>query len=205
MDTDYKKQMHRRYVSGLLMTFGLLALLSVMMFSSGLIAAEKPNTSNNTINNLSENHSTNNQSVNNQNKTFILVRHAEKQAGKDPVLTQDGTQRANRLASMLSSVPLTAIYSTNYQRTQLTALPTSELVAVNITDYNPSELSSFAEKLKSSPHSHSLIVGHSNTTPELVSLLGGDAGTEINEKSEFGRVYILTSKDGDMSTLVLHY
>nr|WP_283104655.1 histidine phosphatase family protein [Shewanella olleyana] len=180
------------------------------MFSSGLIAAEKPNSSNQTlnnhsINNLSENHSTDNQSVNNQNKTFILVRHAEKQTGKDPILTQDGTQRANRLANMLSSVPLTAIYSTNYQRTQLTALPTSELVAVNITDYNPSQLSSFAEKLKSSPHSHSLIVGHSNTTPELVSLLGGDAGTEINEKSEFGRVYILTSKDGDMSTLVLHY
>ena len=42
-----------------------------------------------------------------------------------------------------------------------------------------------------------LVVGHSNTTPTLVKLLGDEAGAEINEASEFDRLYVVTvGKDG---------
>ncbi|GIU54138.1 MULTISPECIES: SixA phosphatase family protein [Shewanella] len=189
MDSNYKKQLNRRYITGLLMTFGLITVLSIMMFSSGLIAAE------NSINQASDK----------QKKTYILVRHAEKQKGDNPELTQQGQQRAKRLAHILSSVPLSAIYSTDYKRTKLTALPTSELTAIPLTHYDPRQLAAFASKLQSSSQSHILVVGHSNTTPKLVTHLGGNAGEDINEKSEFDRLYILTSIGNEVSTLVLRY
>jgi hypothetical protein len=51
-----------------------------------------------------------------------------------------------------------------------------------------------------------LIVGHSNTTPELTKLLGGDSGTEINEKGEYDRLYIVTiGKDGTVNSVILRY
>ncbi|ARD22615.1 SixA phosphatase family protein [Shewanella japonica] len=192
MDNNYKKELNRRYITGLLMTFGLLVILTLMVFSSGLIAAET------TVNES-------------KTKTLILVRHAEKLSGKDPQLSKAGQQRAHQLAHLLSSVSLSAIYSTNYKRTQLTAKPTADSQKLPITSYDPKELASFSQLLTSSHDNHILIVGHSNTTPALVDLLGGESGKDIDEATEYDRVYILTIESQDnthstsVSTLVLRY
>ena len=37
----------------------------------------------------------------------------------------------------------------------------------------------------------------SNTTPPLVELLGGDGGSPIVEASEYDRLYIVTTKEGE--------
>ena len=37
-----------------------------------------------------------------------------------------------------------------------------------------------------------LVVGHSNTVPELVALLGGDGGPPIDEAGEYDRLYVVT-------------
>jgi hypothetical protein len=50
-----------------------------------------------------------------------------------------------------------------------------------------------------------LVVGHSNTTTELVTLLGGDPGTEIEESSEYDRLYILTINASGVTTLLIRY
>jgi hypothetical protein len=49
------------------------------------------------------------------------------------------------------------------------------------------------------------VVGHSNTTTELVTLLGGEPGTEIEESSEYDRLYILTINPSGVTTLLLRY
>jgi hypothetical protein len=49
------------------------------------------------------------------------------------------------------------------------------------------------------------VVGHSNTTTELVTLLGGDPGTEIEESSEYDRLYILTINSSGVTTLLIRY
>ena len=50
-----------------------------------------------------------------------------------------------------------------------------------------------------------LVVGHSNTTPSVVELLGGDPGSKI-EKTEYDRLYIVTiGADGAVSTLLIRY
>ncbi|MCL1045893.1 histidine phosphatase family protein [Shewanella electrodiphila] len=197
MDSHYRKQLNRRYFTGLLMTFGLITILAILMFSSGLIAAEISNTKKTNSEQLTDV----------KTKTIFLVRHAEKESGNDPFLTAEGKIRAQNLSNLLQSVPLDAIYSTDYNRTQDTAKPTASVQSLTITSYNPRKLSDFATAIKANHHQRILIVGHSNTTPELVSLLGGIAEDEIVEATEFNRLYILTidHQEQQTSSVLLRY
>jgi hypothetical protein len=50
------------------------------------------------------------------------------------------------------------------------------------------------------------VVGHSDTTPELVGLLGGDPGAPIDEPTEYDRLYVVTlGPDGTVTTVLLRY
>ena len=60
--------------------------------------------------------------------TLILVRHAEKvDDSRDPELSDMGKQRAEKLAQVLGSQSIDAIYSTDYIRTKDTCAPVSAL------------------------------------------------------------------------------
>lgn len=121
---------------------------------------------------------------------IYLVRHAEKQTGDDPSLTEAGKARAETLAELLSDKGLTQIYSTNYKRTLETAAPIAERTRLEVRLYDPSDLESFAQVLKST-EGVILVVGHSNTTPPLAAALGGEAGTPIDESTEYDRLYVV--------------
>jgi len=104
--------------------------------------------------------------------TLFLVRHAEKQEGKDPSLTDIGKQRAADLAHFLDKVPLDAIYSSNYKRTQETAMPTATQKNISINTYDARNLPQVAADLLTTQASKTvLVVGHSNTTPDLINIL----------------------------------
>jgi broad specificity phosphatase PhoE len=121
--------------------------------------------------------------------TFYLVRHAEKQndGTKDPHLTDQGQKRAGYLAQQLSLANITKIYSTNYHRTQETAKPLSDLLGISVEPYNPGKLEEFAETLKAET-GNIVIVGHSNTTPNLAAFLSGEDVAGIDE-SEYENLY----------------
>jgi len=130
--------------------------------------------------------------------TYYLVRHAEKTADKqDPALTEAGQQRAQDLVGRLANVPLTAIYSSDYIRTRDTAAPIAEAQGLDLIIYDPRDLDSLAKTLLAQK-GHILIVGHSNTTPQLSELLGGPAGEPIVEATEYDRLYVV-NKSGDES------
>ncbi|MFT4925419.1 MAG: phosphohistidine phosphatase SixA [Phenylobacterium sp.] len=127
---------------------------------------------------------------------IYLVRHAEKQVDgtRDPALTQTGHQRAQWLANWLKGKNVQHIYSTNYQRTQQTVAPLAQQTGLTVRAYDPRQLAQFAATLKQTTDKTNgivVVVGHSNTTPQLVQLLGGDAGNPIVE-SEYDRIYHLT-------------
>lgn len=121
--------------------------------------------------------------------TFYLLRHAEKQKDgtNNPHLTQQGRQRANNLAQQLSRANITKIYSTDYHRTIETVEPLSQLVGVAVEFYNPSNLKEFAERLKGET-GQIVIVGHSNTTPALVAMLG-ELSVEAMDEDEYENMY----------------
>jgi phosphohistidine phosphatase SixA len=122
------------------------------------------------------------------NFTLYLVRHAEKQAdSKNPPLTQCGEERAKQLATLLSKANIKSVYSTNYQRTMSTAAPLSSREKITIENYNPRELEQFSTHLKDRKET-ALIVGHSNTTPQLTQLLSNQKVDDLTEK-EYQMIY----------------
>ena len=107
---------------------------------------------------------------------LILVRHFEKVADIDnPGLTEQGHIRAKKLAEILDKSDITKIYSTDYNRTKQTAIPVSKRKELEVNHYDPRNLKRFASILLTSQE-NALIVGHSNTTPALIKLLGGGQG-----------------------------
>jgi len=136
----------------------------------------------------------------------FLVRHGEKvDASSDPELSTAGHSRAAALADALRDARLEHVHSSDYTRTRDTAAPTAEALGLDVQLYDPRDLKMMAVHLVASGGRH-LVVGHSNTTPALVELLGGEAGTKIDEPAEYDRLYIVTrGKDGTASSVLLRY
>lgn len=72
--------------------------------------------------------------------------------------------------------------------------------ATNIEYYDPRNLAEFATKLKTLDHV--LVVGHSNTTPELLGPMGGAMITI--EESECGAIYVLKNNSSARSSTSFH-
>lgn len=140
-----------------------------------------------------------------QSATVVyLVRHAEKaDQGDDPGLTPTGQSRARRLVLMLRGAGLTHVHTTDYARTRETAAPVANALGLDAVLYDPRDLAGFAAELKATPGRH-LVVGHSNTTPELVRLLGGAPAGPMSEH-EYDRVYVLTLEPEAVRTAILGY
>ena len=136
---------------------------------------------------------------------MFLVRHAEKvDSSQNSELSTAGNARAAALATTLQNAGIEYVHSTDYIRTKKTALPVATKCGVKVGLYEAGDLPNLVKKLKSDGGRH-LVVGHSNTTPGLVELLGGEPGAKIQEK-EYDRLYIVTiDKDGNASTVLLRF
>lgn len=135
-----------------------------------------------------------------EGRVIYLVRHAEKakDGTKNPHLTEVGKKRASYIAALLQNEEIRYIFSTNYYRTQETAKPLATKLIREVQIYNPSALKDFAKKL-TALKGNILVVGHSNTTPQLVTFLGGDSHGQIDE-SDYSRLYKLVFADGKINT-----
>ena len=106
-----------------------------------------------------------------QSTTFI-VRHAEKaDATKDPDLSEVGRARAEALAKMLKDANITAIYATEFKRTQQTATPLAKALSITITTLPAKDNAALIAKLRTST-GNALVVGHGDTIPDLIKALG---------------------------------
>ena len=137
--------------------------------------------------------------------TVYLVRHAERAAApaQDPPLAEAGNVRSQELARMLVKTGIKAIYTSQYLRTKQTAEPlakqlgiSSDVVEVRMSPSNPREISKqsyedVAKKVYAHEGEAALIVGHSNTIPEMIKALGGDVAPIIDEK-EYDDLFIVT-------------
>lgn len=139
--------------------------------------------------------------------TIYLVRHAEKQTSdpqdRDPALTEAGIARATTAGKILRHIEFTTIYSSDYQRTRDTAKLIKGERAQAIELYDPRDLDAFAKQLKAaSADSVFLVVGHSNTTPQLTQLLSDQAIAPIDE-SVYHHLYRVGIAEDGSSTVDL--
>lgn len=137
--------------------------------------------------------------------TVFLIRHAEKADAprEDPALDEKGKLRAETLARMLAGSGVKAIYTSQYLRTKQTGEALAKQLGLTITPIslqmsqaNPREVSeqSIAEitgRIYERAGDAALVIGHSNTIPEVIRKLGGDVVPKIDE-SKFDDLFIVT-------------
>ena len=138
----------------------------------------------------------------------IVVRHAERADGgsnspnaqTDPLLSSEGEARAKRLATMLADSGITAIYATEYKRTQDTAKPIAERLGLKVQAHKGLDAAGLVAALKWQ-HAKGvvLVVGHSNTMPAIITALGGPSVTIPD--SEYDAIYFLVPATGTLSKI----
>ena len=125
--------------------------------------------------------------------SLILIRHAEKiiSSGNDPQLSTKGWQRANELVHIFEAVDIDAVYASHYQRSIDTAKPLAKAKQLEIFNYDPNKLVPFAKALlKTHKGETVVIVGHSNTTPQLTNALAGTEYSDL-EETEYDWLYFV--------------
>jgi broad specificity phosphatase PhoE len=142
----------------------------------------------------------------------ILVRHAEKAAepATNPPLSDTGRQRAARLPAILETwtatgAPIRGLFATELLRTQQTLEPLSKTTRLPITTVNAKDTPELVKKIMAINGGIVVVVGHSNTIPEVIEALGGPSGLEIDDPDYTG-LYLLTFPGANPAHLIeLHY
>jgi broad specificity phosphatase PhoE len=138
-------------------------------------------------------------------QTVILVRHAERAGGMsaDVGISEAGRCRAEALARMLADAGVKHIYVSEVARTQQTAQPLANRLAIRSEVVPAKDIDSLVAKVRTG--GVVLVVGHSNTVPEIIRRIGGGAVPPIDD-SEYDRMYIVTLTDPNHTAVVtLHY
>ena len=100
-------------------------------------------------------------------------------------------QRAESLAAMLKDAGITAIFATEFKRTQQTAAPLAKALGITVTTVPAKDMAALVEKLKAAT-GKVLVVGHSNTVPEIMSGARRDAAVTIGD-AEFDNLFIVVT------------
>ncbi len=146
--------------------------------------------------------------------TVIVIRHAEKDlsvSATDPPLTAAGQARAQQLAQMFGDAQnlghVDAIYVSPALRNRLTAEPLAKRLGIVATIVSADDPKGLARKaLREHTGGRVLIVGHSDTVPQIVAALSGNSGIPEIGDDEYGTMYIVTvPRIGDANLLRLHY
>ena len=133
----------------------------------------------------------------------VIVRHAEKaNNGEDPDLSAAGRSRAEMLARMLKDVGISAIFTSEFKRTQETAAPTSTSSGVRPTIVPAKDVPALVSKLRVVKGS-ALVVGHGNTIPNLIKELGIQTPVNIPDE-DYTEVFVVIGDDRPQ-LLRLHY
>jgi broad specificity phosphatase PhoE len=127
--------------------------------------------------------------------TVILVRHAEKKiepSNPNPDLSEAGRARAREIARLLKETGVTAIYATQYARTQQTAQPLATALSLPITQIDSGQTDRLVEEITTKQRGGVVfIAGHNNTVPAAIAALGGPTYSIIPE-NEYDNLFIVT-------------
>ena len=129
-----------------------------------------------------------------QPPVIFLVRHAERAAisghvPSDTGLSPAGRKRAEALARVLKDAQITAVYTTEYKRTRETAAPVAQSLGIQPEVIPGDDLRGLIAKLKASS-GNVLVVGHSNTLPQIISALGVSSRVTVAE-SDYDNLFLV--------------
>lgn len=144
-------------------------------------------------------------------QTIIFVRHAERADGgagvnmmtttpADPPLSAVGEARANKLAAMLADAGIKAIFATEFKRAQDTGKPLAAKLGLAVQTVPAKDPAALVARLKGEhPNDVVLVIGHSNTLPDLIKAFGGRTITMRDD--EYDAMYVLAPATGALTLI----
>jgi pimeloyl-ACP methyl ester carboxylesterase/phosphohistidine phosphatase SixA len=124
-------------------------------------------------------------------KQVYVMRHLPAGEGVDPDLTNAGAKLAQALPDFLKAGEFKAVFATPYKRTQQTAAPVAAAFGVPVGTYDPRDPDGLLRAIASVP-GNVLVIGHSNTVPDLIGRLGGKPPAPVGE-TDFGTIFRVDS------------
>lgn len=141
--------------------------------------------------------------------TFVVVRHAEKATDDpdNPNLSDIGRARAQRLAAKLAHTDLIAVLVTEFRRTHQTAQPTADAHGLPLTRYYAKgPANEIAARWRNEYRRGTvLVVGHSNTVPDLVSALSGRPAEAMTDEEYDRLTQVHMAADGTIRVEIGRY
>lgn len=130
-------------------------------------------------------------------QTVVIVRHAEKaDDSRDPDLSEAGRARAAALAEALKGARLTLALATPLKRTVQTGFPAAQAAGLVPTTVPldggvVAHAARVAEAVRAAgPDATVLVVGHSNTVPDIARALG-DPAPEALTDCDYDRLTVI--------------
>lgn len=139
--------------------------------------------------------------------TVFVVRHAEKgPETPDPSLTDAGRRRADALARTLTDAHVTALFASEFKRTQETLAPLGKAAGVTVTVVNAGKMDDLIAKLRAlPPGSRAVVATHSNLAHLIVERLTGQKIPPLTDL-DYDRLMVATVQgDGKGQAVVLRY
>jgi phosphohistidine phosphatase SixA len=119
---------------------------------------------------------------------FYVMRHLDTPEGeRDPDLNAQGQRRAALLAQWFIRERPAAIYVSDFRRTRQTAAPLAARLGLTPIVYDPADMPGLIRRVRAGPLP-ALVVGHSNTVPEIVAQLGGTRPAPLVH-ADFGDIW----------------
>jgi 2,3-bisphosphoglycerate-dependent phosphoglycerate mutase len=121
--------------------------------------------------------------------TWLIFRHAERE-GRSDQLSDAGRKRANVLQQLGTAFRVAAVYSTDFNRTRDTVAPMAQALDLTIETY-PVQGHDWLTQVEQKHRGKVIaIVGHSNTTGEMVEALTGIKPRPI-EHDHYDRFFLV--------------
>ena len=139
--------------------------------------------------------------------TVFVVRHAEKgPETPDPSLIEAGKQRATELARVLGDAKVTALFVTEFKRTQETLEPLAASLGLTPHRLLARDLDALVGQIRAlPPGSHAVVATHSNLIHVIVEKLTGEQLAPLTDM-DYDRLVVVTVTGKEKgSAVVLRY
>jgi len=149
-------------------------------------------------------------------QAIVVVRHAERAdaappgaaamaaPSTDPPLSAAGHERAGRLAAMLRSAGIKQIFTTEFLRTKQTAAPTAQALKLDMTPVSSRDVNALIARVTGG-QGNVLVVGHSNTVPDILKRLGIKDAITIADTEHDNLFVVVRPESGEPTLVRLRY